>query len=63
MYSDTDAAFFTIANYEQIVADSLDINARLRPDIVILDEAQRIKNWSRKPPKRSSDSKAAMRSC
>ncbi len=48
MYSDTDAAFFTIANYEQIVADSLDINARLRPDIVILDEAQRIKNWSTK---------------
>ena len=40
--------FFTIANYEQIVADSLDINARLRPDIVILDEAQRIKNWSTK---------------
>ena len=26
----------------------LDINARLRPDIVILDEAQRIKNWSTK---------------
>ena len=48
MYSETDAAFFTIANYEQIVADSLDINARLRPDIVILDEAQRIKNWSTK---------------
>jgi hypothetical protein len=39
---------FTIANYEQIVADSLDINARLNPDIVILDEAQRIKNWSTK---------------
>lgn len=48
MYSATDAAFFTIANYEQIVADSLDINARLHPDIVILDEAQRIKNWSTK---------------
>src|SRR5207249_9999101 len=46
MYSESNAAFFTIANYEQIVADSLDINARLRPDIVILDEAQRIKNWS-----------------
>ncbi|MEI6034714.1 MAG: DEAD/DEAH box helicase [Verrucomicrobiae bacterium] len=48
VYSDPDAPFFTIANYEQIVADSLDINARLRPDIVILDEAQRIKNWSTK---------------
>ena len=48
IYSDPDAPFFTIANYEQIVSDSLDINARLRPDIVILDEAQRIKNWSTK---------------
>lgn len=48
IYNDPDAPFFTIANYEQIVADSLDINARLRPDIVILDEAQRIKNWSTK---------------
>jgi len=41
-----DAPFFTIVNYEQMVADSLDVNARLRPDIVVLDEAQRIKNWS-----------------
>jgi hypothetical protein len=48
IYGDPDAPFFTIANYEQIVQDSLDINARLRPDIVILDEAQRIKNWSTK---------------
>jgi len=48
IYSDPDAPFFTIANYEQIVQDSLDINARLRPEIVILDEAQRIKNWSTK---------------
>ena len=48
IYNEADAPFFTIANYEQIVADSLDINARLRPDIVILDEAQRIKNWSTK---------------
>jgi hypothetical protein len=45
-YADPEPPFFTIANYEQIVADSLDINARLRPDIVVLDEAQRIKNWS-----------------
>ncbi len=48
IYSEPEPPFFTIANYEQIVADSLDINARLRPDIVILDEAQRIKNWSTK---------------
>ncbi|MCP5537889.1 MAG: DEAD/DEAH box helicase [Akkermansiaceae bacterium] len=40
------AAFFIITNYEQIRSDSLDINAALKPDIVILDEAQRIKNWS-----------------
>ena len=43
-----DAPFFTIVNYEQMLADSLDVNARLRPDIVVLDEAQRIKNWSAK---------------
>ncbi|HEX3628242.1 MAG TPA: DEAD/DEAH box helicase [Verrucomicrobiae bacterium] len=40
--------FFTIVNYEQMVADALDVNARLRPDVVVLDEAQRIKNWSTK---------------
>ena len=40
--------FFTIANYEQMLADALDVNERLRPDIIILDEAQRIKNWSTK---------------
>ncbi len=42
------APFFTIVNYEQMVSDTLDVNARLRPDIVVLDEAQRIKNWSTK---------------
>lgn len=47
-YKDSQPPFFTIANYEQILADSLDINAHLRPDIIILDEAQRIKNWSTK---------------
>ncbi len=39
-------AFFTVVNYEQVRSDSLDINAALQPDIVILDEAQRIKNWT-----------------
>jgi len=42
------APFFTIVNYEQMRADALDVNARLRPDVVVLDEAQRIKNWSAK---------------
>jgi superfamily II DNA or RNA helicase len=42
------STFFTIVNYEQIVRDALDINRLLRPDVVILDEAQRIKNWNTK---------------
>jgi hypothetical protein len=40
--------FFTIVNYEQMLADALEVNQRLRPDIIVLDEAQRIKNWSTK---------------
>ena len=47
-YADEAPPFFTIVNYEQVVSDSLDINARLKPDIVVLDEAQRIKNWATK---------------
>ncbi len=42
------APFFTVVNYEQMVADALDVNARLQPDVVVLDEAQRIKNWNTK---------------
>ena len=38
-------AFFTIVNYEQVLGDAPDINEILRPDMVVLDEAQRIKNW------------------
>ncbi len=45
-YERDTAPFFTIASYEEILADHLDVNARLRPEIVILDEAQRIKNWN-----------------
>jgi hypothetical protein len=41
-------AFFTIVNYEQVLIDADDINAILKPDIVVLDEAQRIKNWHTK---------------
>lgn len=37
--------FFTIANYEQVLSDAADMNDILRPDVVVLDEAQRIKNW------------------
>jgi hypothetical protein len=40
--------FFTVVNYEQVVGDVADINRLVRPDIVILDEAQRIKNWHTK---------------
>jgi hypothetical protein len=39
-------AFFTLVNYEQVRSDTLDINRMLHPDVVVLDEAQRIKNWS-----------------
>ncbi len=37
--------FFNIVNYEQVLGDAPDINEILRPDVIILDEAQRIKNW------------------
>src|ERR1035437_7570384 len=40
--------FFTIVNYEQMLADARSEEQRVRPDIVVLDEAQRIKNWSTK---------------
>ncbi len=42
-----DAAFFTIVNYE-LVRHDLDELLKLRPDLIILDEAQRIKNWRTK---------------
>ena len=40
--------FFNIVNYEQVLVDAEDINQILAPDVVILDEAQRIKNWQTK---------------
>ena len=40
--------FFMLANYEQIRPDVQEINATLAPDVIILDEAQRIKNWQTK---------------
>ncbi|MCK5803810.1 MAG: DEAD/DEAH box helicase [Lentisphaeria bacterium] len=42
------SAFFLLTNYEQILRDWREINERFRPDLVILDEAQRIKNWKTK---------------
>ena len=41
-------AFFTMVNYEQVLRDFGEINERMKPDVVVLDEAQRIKNWSTK---------------
>jgi hypothetical protein len=42
------APFFTLTNYEQVLRDVAAINELLCPDVVVLDEAQRIKNWSTK---------------
>jgi SNF2 family DNA or RNA helicase len=39
--------FYRLVNYEQVVRDREAINA-WNPDVVILDEAQRIKNWEAK---------------
>jgi superfamily II DNA or RNA helicase len=36
---------YHIVTYEQVRSDIDDLNSILSPDIVILDEAQRIKNW------------------
>jgi superfamily II DNA or RNA helicase len=44
--------FFNIVNYEQVLSDADDINATLTPDVVVLDEAQRIKNWHTKTARR-----------
>ncbi|QEL14593.1 DEAD/DEAH box helicase [Limnoglobus roseus] len=39
--------FYRLVNYEQVVRDRDAINA-WKPDVVVLDEAQRIKNWESK---------------
>jgi SNF2 family DNA or RNA helicase len=41
------ACFFTICNYEQVLRDLLPIE-RVKWDLIILDEGQRIKNWEAK---------------
>jgi len=40
-------AFFTICNYEQVLRDYLAIEC-VKWDLIVLDEAQRIKNWEAK---------------
>jgi superfamily II DNA or RNA helicase len=40
-------SFFTVCNYEQVLRDYLSIE-RVEWDLIILDEAQRIKNWEAK---------------
>ena len=42
---------YSLCNYEQVRNDVEDINRLLVPDLVILDEAQRIKNWPTKTAK------------
>ncbi len=42
------APFFTVVNYDAMLTDALEVNERLQPEVVILDEAQRIKNWNTK---------------
>ncbi len=44
------AAFYRLVNYEQVVRDREAINA-WKPDVIVLDEAQRIKNWEAKTSK------------
>ncbi len=41
-------SFFYLGNYEQVMYDADEIQSLLAPDIIILDEAQRIKNWQTK---------------
>lgn len=47
-----DQPFFILTNYEQAIPDLDDLNQVLKPDVVILDEAQRIKNWTTKTSRR-----------
>src|SRR4051794_23932232 len=41
------ATFYRLINYEQVVRDLDELNA-WQPDLIVLDEAQRIKNWEAK---------------
>ena len=41
-------AFFLLVNYEQVMRDHAELSSLFQPDLIILDEAQRIKNWKTK---------------
>lgn len=41
-------SFFYLLNYEQVRSDFHEIQHLVQPDVIILDEAQRIKNWQTK---------------
>ena len=43
-----DPGFFNIINYELVLRDVDEMQRSCEPDLVILDEAQRIKNWRTK---------------
>ena len=43
-----ESSFFYLMNYEQILVDGQSVQEILAPDVIILDEAQRIKNWQTK---------------
>jgi SNF2 family DNA or RNA helicase len=43
----TQPTFYRLINYEQVVRDPDELNA-WQPDLIVLDEAQRIKNWESK---------------
>lgn len=45
---ENDQSFFKIITYNVVVQDAKLINNLLNPDLIILDEAQRIKNWNTK---------------
>ena len=53
-------SFFKITNYDTVHRD-LDLIAALAPDLVILDEAQRIKNWSTRTARERQEDRLALR--
>ncbi len=44
----TCSSFFLLTNYEQVMRDYRELQELYRPELIILDEAQRIKNWNTK---------------
>ena len=54
--------FYRLINYEIAVRDLDELNA-WQPDLIVLDEAQRIKNWESKTSGPSSGCAAATPSC